>query len=447
MSKKKKVKKTVGFIALGCPKNVVDSEKMLSELVQDGFLLSNEAEDSDVIVVNTCGFIEPAKQEALEAIRGAVELKETGKVQRVIVVGCLAERLGEGLFDEVAGIDIVAGLGYRGKIAEIVRESLKHAGQRAYTSKGKFTEVTDDRARLLIGPEHSAYLRISEGCDWKCSFCTIPSIRGPFRSKGVDAIVEEAAELGACGVKELNVIGQDTASWGRDLKIVDGLGVLLGELSKVEGLEWIRLMYLYPAYLSDKVIDSIAGNEKVLKYFDLPLQHINNEILRDMRRPETSEKIYRLIEKLREAMPDVRLRTTFIVGFPGETDEQFAELVKFVRWARFDAMGCFPYYAEKGTDAAEMDGQVSEEVKERRVDELMVLQQGIAFEKNEEMVGSEIDCIIDEAGGGQGCGRYYGQAMEIDSVCYVEQCRAEVGGIVRCKVVGTKDYDLIVEQI
>jgi len=452
---------TVAFCALGCPKAVVDSERMLAEIAEAGFLITAEADNADVVVINTCGFIAPAKAEALEAIKHAVDCKAGGTVQKVIVAGCLVQRLGTELFNQADGIDAIVGLGQRDTIGRIIKKTIHRNRIATYLDKspnaisnrapmrGKGRlGVHDDRARLLITPAHWAYLRISEGCDHKCSFCTIPAIRGRFRSKPQRLILAEATELVRAGMVELNIIAQDRTRWGRDLKIKYGLGTLAGELEKIDGLKWIRLMYLYPAGIDEQLIETIAASEKIVHYFDIPVQHINDKILKDMRRPDTREHICRLIEKLRSVIGDCVLRTTVIVGLPGETDRQFDELLEFVKWAQFDALGCFKFYPESGTPAAEMPAQVPDETKQQRLEELMLTQQKIAFAKNKSRIGTKLTCLIDSVDNkGMAQGRFYGQAPDIDSVCIVKNCSAKPGDFVDTKVVNTKDYDLLVEQI
>ena len=461
MAKKQK-SITVGFTSLGCPKNTVDSEKMLAEIVQAGFLITAEPDNADVVVINTCGFIEPAKVEALEAIRHAVDCKLSPprRVKKVIVAGCLSQRLGRQLFSQVNGIDAIVGLGQRDNIAGIIEKTISAGQPVAYL--GQLPEqCSDDRGRLLITARHWAYLRISEGCNHRCSFCTVPAIRGPFRSKPKERVLAEATELVSAGVVELNVIAQDTTYYGRDLKIKNGLATLVREIDKITDLAWIRLMYLYPAGIDERLIDTIAKGEKIVHYLDIPIQHINGIILKAMRRPDTKERLSRLIEKLRSAMSDIVLRTTLIIGFPGETDRQFAELMDFVKWARFDALGCFKFYAESGTAAAEMPGQVPEKVKQQRLKELMLTQQKIAFAKNKNRIGSKLTCLVDSVddpcccrgklapaqAGGTGQGRFYGQAPHIDGICTIKNCSAKPGEFINTKVVDTKNYDLIVEQI
>jgi len=447
MLKKQRKIVTVGFVALGCPKNVVDSEKMLAEIAQSGLVISAEPDNADVVVVNTCGFIEPAKAEALDAICHAVDCKARGTVKKVIVAGCLPQRLGQQLFDEVSGIDAVIGLGQRDNIARIIKKTLFCKERLTYLEHWP-KKYSNDTGRLLITGRHWAYLRISEGCNHRCSFCTVPAIRGSFRSKPRHRIFSEAAELAHSGVAELNIIAQDTTYYGQDLKMKNGLAKLIMELEKIAGVTWIRLMYLWPAGIDDQLIDTIASSKKVVHYLDIPIQHVNDKILKAMRRPDTKDSLQRLIEKLRRALPDVVLRTTLIVGFPGETDRQFAELLDFIKWAEFDALGCFQFYAESGTAAAEMPGQVTEAVKQQRLKELMLTQQKIAFAKNKNRIGSKLTCLVDSLDNkGIGRGRFYGQAPKVDSICIIENCSAAPGQFINAEVVTYRGYDLIVRQI
>jgi len=448
MGKKKNQRPvTVGFIALGCPKNIVDSERMLAQIAEAGFLITAEPDIADVVVINTCGFIAPARDEAIEAIKHAVDCKARGTLKKVIAAGCLSERFKTELFNQVDGIDSIVGLGQRDNIARIIKKTLTSDRCSAFLQHSH-RKVNDDRARLLITPTHWAYLRISEGCNHRCSFCTVPAIRGSFRSKPLKLILAEAAELVSAGAVELNVIAQDTTSYGRDLKIKNGLSKLVKELEKIPGLKWIRLMYLYPAAITDRLIETIAESEKIVHYIDMPIQHINDKILRDMHRPDTKDNICSLVDNLRSSIPDIVLRTTVIVGFPGETDQQFYELLDFIKWAEFDCLGSFKYYPESGTPAAEMPGQVPDRIKQQRLEELMLTQQKIAFAQNKNRIGSQLTCLVDSVETeGTAQGRFYGQAPDIDSVCIVENCSASPGKFVDTKVVAAKDYDLVVRQI
>jgi len=448
MANRKNQKTTVAFYALGCPKNIVDSERMLAEIAQAGLVITTEPDNADVVVINTCGFIEPAKAEALEAIKHAADCKLKGTVKKVIVAGCLSERLGKELFNQTEGVDAIVGLGQRDSIARIIEKTIRSNKTSAYLEPSPHA-INDDRVRLRIAPLHWAYLRISEGCNHKCSFCTIPAIRGPFRSKPLNNILAEAAELVQTGAVELNIIAQDTTYYGRDLKMKNGLANLAGELEKIAApAGWIRLMYLYPTGIDERLLETIAESQKTLHYLDIPIQHINDKILKLMRRPSSEERIRRLIEKLKSAIPDIVLRTTVIVGFPGETDRQFDQLLEFIKWARFDALGCFKFYPESGTDAAKMPNQVPEQIKQQRFDEALLTQQKIAFAKNKDRIGSTLTCLVDSVDNkGTGRGRFYGQAPDIDSVCIIENCTAAPGSFANTKVINSKNYDLLVRQI
>ncbi|MBN1456386.1 MAG: 30S ribosomal protein S12 methylthiotransferase RimO [Sedimentisphaerales bacterium] len=448
MSKRKnKTNYTVGFIALGCPKNIVDSEKMLALIGTDDFILTNNICDADIVVVNTCGFIEPAKVEALESISYAVELKKKGKVKKVIVAGCLSQRMGDKLHDEAEGIDAIVTLEQRDNIAKIIRDVISSDKIKTYNQQTPST-IHNDAGRLLITPPHWAYLRISEGCSRKCSFCTIPSIRGAFRSKPLEMVLAEAHELVDNGAVELSIIAQDSSNYGKDLGIKDGLIKLINNLQKIDSLEWIRLMYLYPANISDYLVDIIAQSEKVVNYIDMPVQHINDQILKAMKRTDTKEKTMRLIEKLRHTIDNVVLRTTVIAGFPDETDQIFDELLDFIKWARFDVLGCFPYYPEAGTMAAQLKNQLSADTKNARTEKLMLTQQKIAFEKAGFLKGKRFSCLIDDIDeNGTGTGRYFGQAPHIDSVCLIENCPRPQGRFVEVEITGTKNYDLTAKTL
>jgi ribosomal protein S12 methylthiotransferase len=452
--KQKKI--SVGFIALGCPKNIVDSERMLAEIVQGGFIISSDPRKADVVVINTCAFIAPAKAESLETIKKWVGYKNRGsrKPSKVIVAGCLPERLGCRIDEELYGVDAVVGLGQRDNIAAIIRKTLSSEQPAAYPGETsqQTSQSPDDRTRLLINPGHYAYLRISEGCNHRCSFCTIPAIRGNFRSKSPELVMAEACELVGSGVVELNLIAQDTASYGKDLQMRDGLPGLIKNLDTIESLAWIRLLYLYPTGISDELIETIAASKKVVHYLDIPIQHVNGEILKSMRRPGSQIQLRSLIEKIRSALSDVVLRTTLIVGYPGETEEQFEELLDFVKWAQFDALGCFIFYPEADTDAAALPDQIPLQVKQQRLEELMLLQQKIAFNKNQHRIGSTITCMVDSVDkDGSAIGRFYGQAPDIDSLCIIRDNsqpvrtrRLRPGQFIKAKVVGTRDYDLVV---
>jgi ribosomal protein S12 methylthiotransferase len=441
----------IGFVSLGCPKAIIDSETMLGKIAQTGFVITGETDNVDAVVVNTCGFIESAKQEALETIKAIIENKKKGTVGKVIAAGCLAERMGKTMLQEIPQLDAVVSLSSRDKIADILINVLQSDKPESYISSQDEKTVSDDCARLGITPAHWAYLRISEGCDHKCSFCTIPKIRGRFRSKPEENIIREVKELSSAGVKELNIVAQDTAYYGRDFGIKNGLSKIIRKIDNIDELEleWIRLMYLYPVGISDNLLDTIAQSRKILPYFDMPIQHINDDILKAMRRPDRKQLITNLINKIRHKFKQSVIRTTVIVGFPGETDEQFKELLEFVKKVRFDALGCFTYFPESGTKAAHLPDQIDNKVKKYRMEQIMLCQQKIAFEKNRQRIGDIYQVLIESPPdeNGTACGRYFGQAPEVDSVSLIENCTAVQGEFVDAKVISVDNYDLVLSQI
>lgn len=440
---------TVGFVALGCPKNIVDSEKMLALIAQAGFIIDYDADNADVVVINTCGFIKPAIDEAAEAITRALARKRKGKVKKVVVAGCLPERMKEKLLEKFPQTDAVVCLGARDDMANVIKNLFSVSAAKFYDSPSDWTSsVQKDTDRLLINSAHWAYLRISEGCDMNCSFCTIPAIKGRFRSKPLDDIVTEANQLADAGIVEISIIAQDSTNWGRDFGEKEGLLKIVGELEKIEKLKWLRLMYLNPSGISDSLIDAVAKSKKVVHYIDMPIQHISDEILKKMHRPDMKQKITKLIEKLRESIPDIVLRTTVIVGFPGETNEQFEELLNFIEQIRFDALGCFTFWPEEGTKAAQLPNRIPQDIKEDRHRQLMLAQQQIVFEKNKARKGQIIECLVDGSWSGQpAVGRYYGQAPHIDSVCFIDNCTDSPGTFLKAEITGFQGYDLLVKRI
>jgi ribosomal protein S12 methylthiotransferase len=440
----------VGFVALGCPKNIVDSEKMLSLVAQAGFVIDYDISRADIIIINTCGFIQPAIDEAKAAINEAIgcKRKKNAATKKIVVAGCLAERFKQQLLDEMPLIDAVVCLGARDDIVKVLNGLNTADSPRLYQSPANWDKTAqDDSDRLIIGSAHHAYLRISEGCDKNCSYCTIPFIKGKFRSKPLDKIVAEANQLADTGTVELSIIAQDSTNYGQDFGEKNGLIKVIAEFEKIKKLKWIRLMYLNPPGINDEIIEAIAKSKKVVKYIDMPIQHINNDILKKMHRTDTHEKITALIDKIRRAIPDVVLRTTIIVGFPGETAEQFAELADFVKSVRFDALGCFAFCAERGTNAATLPNQIDDKTKESRRGKIMLIQQKIAFGKNAAMKGKILECLIDENDGqNPAVGRYFGQGPGIDSVCLVKNCKAAIGSFIKAKVIGSRDYDLLLKN-
>jgi ribosomal protein S12 methylthiotransferase len=460
----------VGLISLGCAKNLVDSEVMLGHLAASGCAVTSDLADADVIVVNTCGFLGAARDEALEAIRQAVQYKETGRCRRVVVVGCLVQRDGNELRRAVPGIDALLGVNQRDQIIQAVtggrggkrghsgflRKKGPSAGgagssTRALTLRTNRRRKPEcplflpaDTARLRLTPRPYAYLRIGEGCDQRCTFCTIPTIRGPMRSKPPEIVIAEARELIGDGVVELNIIAQDTTAYGHDIGYAPGLAGLLRELNKLDGLAWIRLMYAYPRFFDDRVIGGLAECDRVVKYVDLPLQHINDRILRRMGRRVKRRDIETLLQKLRDRVPGIALRTTMMAGFPGETEAEFQELHDFIRDFRFDALGVFAYSHESGTPAARLSGHLPEGVKHQRRDALMLAQQAIAFAKADAMLSRRLTVLVEQrVPDGRLIARHAGQAPEVDSLVYVTKPPRNAGVFLQAEVIAREGYDLI----
>jgi ribosomal protein S12 methylthiotransferase len=462
--------KTIAFVSLGCPKNLVDSERMLGLLAADGFAVTPQAAEADAIVINTCGFLEASKTESMQEIHQAIELKKTGKCRRVIVAGCLVQRHKTELLADAPGIDRLVGVFDREHIVQAVRgeenplQEHGHflgkyhdltgrlaaeaglAGSAKQTKTERLPVFEDDRARLRLTPRHYAYLRISEGCNQGCAFCTIPSIRGPMRSKPISQIMAEARELAADGAVELNLIGQDTTSYGTDIGYAPGLSGLLKTLDReLPDVRWLRLMYAYPSCFTDEMIRTLGESDRVLKYIDMPLQHINDRLLSVMKRRVTRKQIETLLEKLREWVPGITLRTTFIAGSPGETDAEHRELVRFVKDFGFDMMGVFPYSAEPGTPMGRAEGQIPDDVKQARVEELMLAQQEIAFAKAKGKIGQVVEALVDEKRGNGWIGRTAAQAPQIDSATRIDSGKLHAGQILNVKITGADGYDSIAQ--
>jgi len=489
----------VSFISLGCPKNLVDSEKMLGILHQSGLSLVNSDQSADAIVINTCGFLEASKDESMGVIHEAIERKNRGELKRVVVAGCLVQRYRAKLLDWAPGIDAMIGVFDRDHILDAVRGGVRAsidddatrapywiAGNalQAAKERGKDTVgltvngldgkgvgyFEDDSNRFRLTPRHWAYLRVSEGCNQRCAFCTIPSIRGKMRSKPVETIVAEARQLLVDGAFELNLIGQDTTSFGMDIGYEEGLVGMLGELDRVardHGNAWMRLMYAYPSKFTDAMIDAIASLDRIVKYIDMPLQHMSDRMLKSMRRHITKDEQLTLLEKLRQRIPGIAIRTTFITGFPGETQEDHEELLEVVRTFGFDMLGVFRYSREDGTPAGTMDEDeslhVADEIKVEREAELMLAQQEVAFDSAKFLAKERVqfDILIDgpaagkttgrkttgvSKGGTLYTGRTYFQAPQIDSLTYVLSNEAlSPGELVRATVVDADGYDLVAQ--
>ena len=422
-------KNKINLITLGCSKNIVDSERILRQLEINEFDIVNSSEEADTVIINTCGFIEAAKEESINTILQAIEAKKAGNLEKVLVAGCLSERYKEELRDEIPEVDEYFGVE---KYEEIVTNL---GGEFKYELLGE---------RELTTPKHYAYLKISEGCDNPCSFCAIPLIRGGFRSKSIKELTAEAETLAAKGVKELIIIGQDTTDYGKDIYGRRNLHELLRALSEIDGIEWIRLLYAYPSHFPDEVIEEIAQNGKVLNYLDLPLQHISDNVLKSMRRGISAKTQRELVDKIQNGIPGLTFRTTFIVGYPNETEADFNELYEFVKNSEFDRVGVFTYSQEDNTYSYELGDPIPEEIKEERKDALMELQKEISLKKNKEMVGKTLRCIVDDIEGKYFVARSEKDAPEVDGNVLIEpeDNMLKIGNFYNVQIVDFNEYDL-----
>lgn len=435
----------VSMVSLGCPKNQVDAEMMLATLKNAGLEISPEEAEADAIIINTCGFIESAKAEAIENILEAANYKVDGKCKALIVTGCLAERYKDDVTEEIPEVDVCVGIGSNSKIADIVINSIEGNCVNSYGDK---TDLDLNGERILGGMPFTAYLKIADGCDNCCTYCAIPKIRGRLRSRTVEDCVSEAKSLAERGVTELIVVAQDTTAYGTDIYGEPRLAELLTELCKIEGIHWIRTLYTYPEKITDKLLDVIAKEEKLLKYLDIPLQHINGAILKRMNRKGNRESISTLIDKIRAKIPEITLRTSLITGFPGETDEQFCELAEFVKETRFDRLGCFTYSAEEGTAAAGYPDQIDEQIKQSRLENIMEMQMTIAAEKNEEKAGLVTEVLIEGWDDYIKCyfGRTQWDAPEVDGkIFFMSPKSLIIGEYVKVRINDCIDYDLLGE--
>lgn len=438
----------IGLISLGCAKNRVDAEMMLYTLRQEGFELVRDVRFADVAVVNTCGFIEDAKKESIDEIFDLIRLKKSGRIKAIIVTGCLAERYGSEVMKEIYEIDAVVGIGGNNRIADVVRDVLE--GKKAELFPPK-EDLMLCGGRVRTTPFYTAYIKIAEGCDNKCTYCAIPMIRGPFRSRPMDDILNEVRELAAKGVKEFILIAQDTSRYGEDLCGHSMLPELLRELCKTDGDIWFRILYCYPERITDELIDVIANEKKILKYIDIPLQHCNGQVLRRMNRHGDRESLTALVKKLRERIPRLTIRTTVMTGFPGETEEQFAELSGFVQEIRFDRLGCFAFSQEEDTPAAKLDGQLPEDLKRRRCEIIMEQQARIMDEEAGKLIGRNIRVLCEGYDRETGCfyGRSKADAPEVDCRVYfiAGNEKVRIGDIVTVRIVDTLDCDLMGEML
>ena len=436
----------VGMISLGCCKNQVDAEHMLADLAMNGFEICPDAEQCDAIVINTCGFIEDAKRESIESIFETARLKE-GKLKVLAVTGCLSERYQQEFAEEVPEADVILGIGSNEHIVDAIEKALKGERVTRFDPKGN---LMLDGDRIISNLPFYAYLKIADGCDNRCTYCAIPMIRGGFRSRKIENIVEEAKALVKKGVKELNVVAQDTTRYGEDLYGKPMLCELLDELCKIDGLKWIRLLYCYPERITDELIETVKNQPKIVKYFDVPIQHISTPVLRAMNRRDTEESLKTLFAKIRKEIPDVVLRTTLIAGFPGETEEDFEKLCEFVKEQQFERLGCFAYSREEGTPAAELDGQIDEEVKARRAEVIMDEQYLSAERYNQSMIGKEIEVVIEGFDKYAECffGRSTADAPDIDPKVFITSKKGySTGDFVKVVVDDYMEYDLIATAI
>lgn len=445
----------IGVVSLGCPKNLVDSETMLGLIHEEKYEITNDPSEAEIIIVNTCGFIESAKEESINTILQMAEYKKSGSCKYIIVTGCLSQRYAEELFNELPEADAIAGVEVYDEIGSIIKRVMN--GERfimlerskpdvIYTSKETFLP------RILTTPSYTAYLKIAEGCDNCCSYCAIPKIRGPYRSKPMEQVLKEAKALADNGVKELIVVAQDTTRYGEDLpgsKLL--LADLLKELNKIESLKWIRVMYCYPNNFTDELIETFASLDKVCKYVDLPLQHASNRLLASMNRYDTREEVETLLAKLRKRIPGIVIRTTFIVGFPGETDADFEELKEFVEQQRFENAGVFAYSQEEGTVAGAMPNQIPDEIKQERYHELMALQAQISEEIHKDTEGQTLEVLvegIEEDGSGLHYGRSYREAPDIDGLVFIENPGdIKPGCFVKVNILQGFTYESVGERI
>ena len=438
----------VAVISLGCAKNQVDAEMLLYTLKERGFKLVDEAEKADAVIVNTCGFIDSAKQESIDEIIELGSLKREGKIKAIIVTGCLAERYQDEITKQLYEIDAAVGIGANEQVADIVEKALN--GEETIEIFPDKLLLPLEGGRVQSTPFYTAYLKIAEGCDNKCTFCAIPMIRGKFRSRNIESLIDEAKTLAANGVRELNVIAQDTTRYGEDIYGEPSLDKLLTELCKIDGLHWIRVLYCYPDSITDSLIDVMAKEDKIVKYIDLPLQHCNSEILHKMHRRGDRESLTALLRRIKEKMPNVIFRSTFITGFPGETEEQFEELAEFAKEINFQRLGCFAYSQEEGTPAAKMPGQLDEETKQRRADIIMEHQQSVMADYCESLIDTEVEVLVEGFDRIAECwyGRSYADAPEVDGcVFFTAEEKPAVGDFIKVKITDYMGVDPFGEKV
>ena len=437
----------IGMVSLGCPKNQIDAEIILKKLQNAGYEITPIEAEAEAIIVNTCGFIEDAKAEAIENIFEVAKYKQDGSLKSLIVTGCLAERYRDDILEEIPEVDVVVGLAGNNDIVSIVRDALEGKKGGYY---GKKEDLIIEGDRLLTTPKYTAYVKIAEGCDNCCTYCAIPKIRGRFRSREMQNIISECERLSEQGVKEIILVAQDTTKYGVDLYGKPKLAELLKNLCKIEGIRWIRMLYTYPDMITDELLSVMKSEEKIVNYLDIPIQHCNKDILKKMNRPGSKEELEALILKIRETLPDVTLRTTLITGFPSETEEQFEELCEFVKNAQFDRLGCFAYSEEEGTFAASMPDQIPQQTRVDRSEIIMNDQLSVALSKNEEKFGKVLEVLIEGYDDYIKCyfGRSRADAPEIDGkIFFISDRPLEIGTFVEVKINDSIEYDLLGELV
>jgi ribosomal protein S12 methylthiotransferase len=448
-SNRESAKGTYSFISLGCPKNLVDSEQMLGLLHQDGYHMVDSPDGCDFVVINTCGFIDVARKESFQTIDEMLALKKAGKIRGVLVTGCLAERNREQLLEQRPEIDGLVGVFGRDEIVSLADSFVSGLKEQRSIFRPAPIQALSDELRLPVTPKHFAYLKISEGCDRLCTFCAIPKMRGKHASKPMESVIREAKALAARGVRELVIVAQDTTYYGIDIYGEPRLTELLTELNEVEGIDWIRLMYFYPMYIDDRLIETIASSEKILPYIDIPLQHYNDTMLKRMSRRVTSAQIEELTGRLRAGIPNLVLRTTMIVGFPGESDDQYQDLEDFVARANFERLGVFTYSFEPDTPAAKLPDHLPQRIKNERQKSLMAVQQRSGFAWAASQVGKRLPVILDKMLDGEknvAIGRSFADAPDVDALVYVTGTNGRQltsGELIECEIVSSKGYDMI----
>ncbi|WP_411682957.1 30S ribosomal protein S12 methylthiotransferase RimO [Clostridium thailandense] len=432
----------VGLISLGCDKNRIDSEIILSHINMDNIIVNNPKE-ADIIIVNTCGFIESAKQESIDTILEMSKYKERYNCKLIVVTGCLTQRYGKELMELLPEIDIMLGVNDYAKLNESIKNCMENKNSKFYSCNYSDSSINEGK-RILTTAPHTAYLRISEGCDNFCTYCIIPKIRGKYRSRNIESILEEAKSLASQGVKEIIVVAQDTTRYGIDIYGERMLSKLIREISNIEEIQWVRILYCYPEEITDELINEIANNNKVCNYLDIPIQHISDDVLKLMGRRGRKREIINNLNKLRDKIHDIAIRTSIIVGFPGESEENFDELKHFIKEIRFDKLGVFKYSQEEGTPAAEMENQIDEDTKKKREEELMLIQQDISKEINTSKINRIYEVLIEGKEKELWYGRSYEMAPEIDGLIYCESDKnLEIGDIVKIKITNSSEYDLM----